>query len=826
MTGIRPKIIIPVAIMFVVITAILTTITLIRMQEFAEGIFYERSYLSRNAVESYLEVSGTQSLNAAYVASYSITSMSSAFLSAYLERQLEFLDIDFFVVTDVAGRVVHRTHSNVIGDVLDSPGIRSAVAGEPTISFESGNEIPFYVGGASPIFIDGQLQGALLAGVRLDSNERLDALKHMHGLDFTVFLGDMRVASTIMDAAGNRIVGTSLQNDSVLQTVMAGQTYTGVTEVSGDQYSAFYIPIMDYRGQFIGVLFGGFSTATLVNEMNWLIVTSIITGILTIGVSIVLLTLLIQRILKPVDGLVVLVNDASKGRLDHNIDSTKITNDEIGRLSRDVLNLVTTIKRIVSDLSLFIENNAKQGDIDYRIKNDSYDGSYYEIVKGINDYADISTRDLKTSMDIVDKVSQGDFAISIQELPGKKAVLNRAVEKLVVNLESVSQDISMLASATSHGKLDVRAKNSYDGRWADLIESMNNLMDSVAKPISQIESALIEIASGNFDNNFSGNYEGSFKSLKDNASTMSVTTRQIIKDIARVLSAMSSGDITQKTGDGYVGEYAQIKESIDKIGKSINDIMSDIRASAESVYEGSSHVANSATSIADGAMKQSQAVQQLVVTIENLNNFVKESSSFATDASELSQKSRQSAENGNEKMLEMVSTMENIRVASSNIASIIKVIEDISFQTNLLALNAAVEAARAGENGRGFGVVAEEVRTLAGRSQSATKDTSKEIGQSLSTVDDGVTAVKLTSESLESIVEYVVKVSEYIDKISTMSNETREAVSQISEGVESIADVVNQNTASAEGFAASSQELSALSHTLQESISFFKLKQK
>jgi methyl-accepting chemotaxis protein len=172
----------------------------------------------------------------------------------------------------------------------------------------------------------------------------------------------------------------------------------------------------------------------------------------------------------------------------------------------------------------------------------------------------------------------------------------------------------------------------------------------------------------------------------------------------------------------------------------------------------------------------------------------------------------------------MLTSMESIKASSAQISTIIKVIETIAFQTNLLALNAAVEAARAGEHGKGFSVVAEEVRNLAARSQQSAKETTHQIDESITRVNEGMGMAEGTAVSLETIVADVRQVSGLISQIATLSEEQADSILLINNGISEISSVVQTNSATSEECAAASQELSSQAQMLQQLVSFFKLK--
>lgn len=174
------------------------------------------------------------------------------------------------------------------------------------------------------------------------------------------------------------------------------------------------------------------------------------------------------------------------------------------------------------------------------------------------------------------------------------------------------------------------------------------------------------------------------------------------------------------------------------------------------------------------------------------------------------------ADKGNSEMVEMTTAMTEIKKSSNQIAKIIKVIDEIAFQTNLLALNAAVEAARAGEAGMGFAVVAEEVRNLAQRSAQAAKDTGEIIERNINLSDRGVEVSNKVGESLAEITIQAQKVNELMDEIAAASQEQAQGILQVNRAISQMENVTQENAATAEQSAASSEELSSQALALQD----------
>jgi methyl-accepting chemotaxis protein len=547
---------------------------------------------------------------------------------------------------------------------------------------------------------------------------------------------------------------------------------------------------------------------------------------LAVSLSAFIILQIVQRtqVIGSINRIAALASDVSKGNLNVNTGGLDSKN-EIGQLERDVYALISVIKAMLEDLARLTHEVNVTGDIEYRIDTAAYSGSYKEMMEGINGFVDAFSGDLLQVLHALTEVSGGNFNLEMKKQPGKKAVLNTQFDLLTSSLNNIHKEISALASSAASGNLDVRAGASgYMGGWAELLNSLNTLVQAVAEPISEIEASLKEMASGNFEARMTGSYKGAFDSVKRSLNYTEEISLSYINEITDTLSRMSQGDMTLSIKRDYIGCYAPIKQMINTILETLNKTMSEIDSAAQMVLSGAGQISQSSMQLAQGSVTQSGAIYGLTGTIEAIDQMIKQSADQAASADKLARESTEHAASGSSEMQLMVESMDGIKESSANISNIIRTITDISFQTNLLALNASIEAAHAGEQGKGFAVVADEVRSLAVKSQEAAKNTTELIEDSGAKVSGGIDAAQKTAGSFGTITEDVRLISDIVSQIAAMSKEQAQSISQINAGINDISQVVQNNSATSEECASAAQELNSQAEVLKQLVSFFKIK--
>ncbi len=333
-----------------------------------------------------------------------------------------------------------------------------------------------------------------------------------------------------------------------------------------------------------------------------------------------------------------------------------------------------------------------------------------------------------------------------------------------------------------------------------------------------------------------------------------IITRSVscgVRELDRAATRLADGDLTARANWDSKDELGGVARVFNKMATEFSSLIKQVHQSADQVANAAEIQTNGAEKVSLISKNQTQQASIAATSIEGLNSAVKEVAqktaevvAAANEASVMAAEGQQvvnNAANGIQQVSRTVSAsaemIEALGQRSNQIGQIVKVIKDIADQTNLLALNAAIEAARAGEQGRGFAVVADEVRKLAERTTAATSEISQmisaiqsETGSAVSTmekgsvqVSEGVAMANQAGKSLQEINNSVKRVVEMVQQIASATRSQSESSDEITSRVEHIAKMALENAESVDETTHSSHDLQQLSGHLQALVSKFKL---
>ncbi len=365
----------------------------------------------------------------------------------------------------------------------------------------------------------------------------------------------------------------------------------------------------------------------------------------------------------------------------------------------------------------------------------------------------------------------------------------------------------MLAKAAAEGKLDTRADASkHGGDFRAIVNGVNDTLDAVIKPTT----------------------EG-----------------------GEVLAIMATGDLTPRMLGDYLGDHEELKININGLGDSLSDAIKRILESVDTSASAALQISSTSETLAASVEEQSAQADEVASAVEEMSRTITENAMSANRTSQVAERNGTIAKEGGEVVEQTVVKMKDIAKvvkqssdnieklgeSSKQIGEIISVIDDIADQTNLLALNAAIEAARAGEQGRGFAVVADEVRKLAERTTEATKQIAKMIkGIQVETqdavvamtkgndeVNAGIALADKAGKALMEIVESSTEVQNMITQIAAASEQQSSTSEQIAKNVGSISQVTAESAKRVQDIAHSSEDLARLTEELKNIVSQFKV---
>ena len=292
-----------------------------------------------------------------------------------------------------------------------------------------------------------------------------------------------------------------------------------------------------------------------------------------------------------------------------------------------------------------------------------------------------------------------------------------------------------------------------------------------------------------------------------NRAEAAANQKEVVEELAKALISLANGDLSYKINKFFSVDYKTLRMDFNLASSRMESTMRNVITSTTSVSTGSREINGAAADLARRIEQQAAQLEQSAATLAEITGTVEQTSENAKSAAELAASARTDATASTTVVQDTINAMTGIEASARQIANIISVIDEIAFQTNLLALNAGVEAARAGEAGRGFTVVATEVRALAQRSAEAAKEIKALISASGQQVGTGVKLVNKTGHTLQRITGQINDLAELVQGIASAANQQATALKQVNGSVSQMDRVTQENAAMVEQTNAASLSL-------------------
>lgn len=511
----------------------------------------------------------------------------------------------------------------------------------------------------------------------------------------------------------------------------------------------------------------------------------------------------------------------SKGDFSHAVTKTNNLPGDLAVVSNSLATLRNGVSILIADMNeMAIEHD--KGNTDVRLEPTKYLGDFGKVANGVNEMVGAHLQEKDEMMALMREVGDGNFKVAVRQYPGKKAEINKQMERITGKLSGLVDSVKWVTA--EHEKGDIEAslmEDAFKGGFNELAASVNHIVSGQVELTQKAMSCVKAFGEGDFNAPLE-RFPGKKAFINETIEQVRSNLKALNEDAQMLAEAARDGRITVRADAAkHPGDYRKIVEGVNETLEMIVGPIVRVKAASTAINSAAKEIAQGNADLSQRTEAQAKSLEKTASRMDELAGTVKQNADNAEQANQLALVASSNAVKGGGAVGEVVTTMSAINDSARKIEDIISVIDGIAFQTNILALNAAVEAARAGEQGRGFAVVAAEVRNLAQRSSSAAKEIKELITDSVSKTTDGTKQVEAAGNTMQEIVQSVKRVSDIIAEIASASGEQSVGIAQINNAIMEMDDVTQQNTALVEEAAAAAESLMEQAGELMSTVNVF-----
>lgn len=461
-----------------------------------------------------------------------------------------------------------------------------------------------------------------------DKTALLDDLKAQLGCEFTIFYGDERAYTTILQD-GQRAIGTKLSADLSAIILEQGQSYTGKAQILGVDHLCSYVPTRDEYGQINGLLFAGISVADASRQIRSTILLSCIIGACLIVLGVMILSAFLKRVVSvPLSKLTALAETMEQGKLELALEQKVTTdihsNDEIGRLAQIFEDTIRRLKNYIGEIAVVLTAVSK-GDLTVNITQD-YVGDFTSIQTSLNQILQTLNSTMTQIMDSSHLVSAGSeqMAYGAQALSQGTVEQANAVEELETTIREISQHVTLTAGNAGNA-------NQMTIFMGDQLIESNQKMQEMIQAMEEI-------------NNSSGEIRKIIKTIEDIAFQTNILALNAAVEAARAGSAGKGfavvadevRNLASKSSEASKSTTELIERSIASIEHGTK-IANETALKLETVVTGANEIVDTINQIAEASQEQSDSIHQIQCQIGQISSVVQTNSASAQESAATSQ---------------------------------------------------------------------------------------------------------------------------------------------------------------------------------------------